>query len=134
MLEVVDASQSRVLLDIGEEAHALEPTMPEGLVSRQSQFVFPEVIENWPEKIHGCVFPEPSKSVEGLVPEDVCHGGELVVGTAAIEQLYIFEDFKGEREVVLGDVLKLPQLEFIGGVNYSSLLEEVGLDGRQFSS
>lgn len=108
--------------------------MSEGLVSCQSQFILPEVIEDWPEKIHSCVFPEPSESEESLVPEDVRHGGKLVVGTAFVELLDIFEDFKGKREVVFGDVLKFPQLEFIGGVNYSSLFEEVGFDGRQFSS
>lgn len=82
--------------------------MPESFISCYNQLVLAKVIEDRFEKVHGCVLPEASKAIEGLMSEYIGHGSKFVIGTMFVKLLDIFEDVIGDRKILKSDIFKFP--------------------------
>jgi hypothetical protein len=70
---------------VGEEAHSLEPSVPEGLVDCDGNPILGELVEDRSQNVHACIFPESALVVEQFVADDVGHSRQFAVGTLLVE-------------------------------------------------
>lgn len=110
---------------VREEAHSLQPTVPEGLIDCDDDLILGELIEDRSKHVHTSILPETALVVEQLVPDNVGDRCQLVVRTVLVEVYEVDQQIVGQGEVLSGYVLLPPQFDLVVGVYKSRFAVEI---------